>query len=133
VQIGLVGLWIEAYPATTVVRMFATLRATFTYAELADMIGRNPCRGVRLPDAPVREALILDADDLERLASNMPRCGPTVYLAALGMRWGEIAGLRVRRLDFLHQTITIAIQRTGGDGNRTVDHEPKTKAGKRTI
>jgi integrase len=130
---GLLRSWMEGYPATTVVRMFATLRATFSYAELAEMIGRNPCRGVRLPEAPPRESVILDADDLERVARAMKSVGPMVYLGALGMRWGEIAGLRVGRLDFLHRTITIAVQRTGGDGNRMVEHEPKTKAGRRTI
>ena len=56
-----------------------------------------------------------------------------IYLAALGLRWGEIAGLRVGGLDFLRQTLTVAVQQTRGEGGRMVEQDPKTSAGRRTI
>lgn len=53
-----------------------------------------------------------------------------VYLGAFGLRWGEVAGLRVDRLDLLRQTITIDGQRTRGLHGEMIDANPKTKAGR---
>jgi integrase len=76
-------------------------------------------------------AEILDADGPGRLAATMGPCGPMVYLGAFGLRWGEIAGLRVGQLDFLRHTFTIDRQRTRGEKGRMVEGEPKSKAGRR--
>ncbi len=59
--------------------------------------------------------------------------GPMIYLAALGLRWGEIAGLRVRHLDFLRCRVTVATQRTCGEKGRMVEQDPKTRAGCRSF
>jgi integrase len=63
----------------------------------------------------------------------MGESGPMAYLAGvLGLRWAEIAGLRVGRIDFLRQTVRIDVQRTMVDGHM-VESEPKTQAGRRTV
>jgi integrase len=112
--------------------MYSCVRALFSYAEMAEMIVRSPCRHIRLPDAPPRQAQILDGDDLGRLAAALEN-GPMVYLAALGLRWGEIAGLRVGRIDFLRHTVTVAEQRTRGEKGAMVVQDPKSKRGFRTF
>jgi integrase len=57
-----------------------------------------------------------------------------VYLGAvLGLRWGECAGLRVSRIDFLARTVAVAEQRTRGKGGRMVEVAPKSAAGRRTM
>ena len=66
-----------------------------------ELIARSPCRRIRLPQLAPRLAEILDADALGPTGAAMGRHGPMVYLGAFGLRWGEIAGLRVSRLDFL--------------------------------
>jgi integrase len=91
----LVRSWTGRYAASTVGRQYSTFRAVLAYAEASELIVRSPCRHIPLPQATPREAEILDADGLERLAAAMGTCGPMIYLAALGLRWGEIAGLRV--------------------------------------
>ena len=53
------------------------------------------------------------------------------YLGAFGLRWGEIAGLRVDRLDFLRQTVVIDPQVTRGLHGEMIESDPKTKAGRR--
>lgn len=59
---------------------------------------------------------------------------PMVHLGAvLGLRWGEVAGLRVGRLDFLARTLTVAEQRTRGRHGAMVDGPPKSAAGNRTL
>jgi integrase len=56
------------------------------------------------------------------------------YLGAvLGLRWGEVAGLRVGRLDFLRATVCVAEQVTQGRGGMTTVGAPKSAAGRRTL
>jgi integrase len=56
------------------------------------------------------------------------------YLGAiLGLRWGEVAGLRVRHVDFLAGTVTVAEQLTRGEGGRSVVGAPKSAAGRRVL
>jgi integrase len=54
-----------------------------------------------------------------------------VYLGAFGLRWGEIAGLRVSRLDFLRYAISVDAQVTRGLHGRMIESDPKTRAGRR--
>jgi integrase len=56
------------------------------------------------------------------------------YLGAmLGLRWGEVAGIRVGRLDLLGRTLTVAEQVTRGPKGTTVFGPPKSTAGRRTL
>jgi hypothetical protein len=72
--------------------------------------------------APSR-ALCLEAHDLvvSKLVAGLAQLADavgaefkaTVYIGAvLGLRWGEVAGLRVHSLDILGRTVTVAEQRT---------------------
>lgn len=56
-----------------------------------------------------------------------------LYLALLGLRWGEIAALRVENLDFVRDTIRVARQRTRGAHGGMIEQEPKTRAGRRSL
>jgi len=56
-----------------------------------------------------------------------------VYVSGvLGLRWSEVVGLRVCRLDFLRRTLTVAETLAEGEG-WLVSAEPKTKASRRTL
>jgi len=62
-----------------------------------------------------------------------PRFRALVLVAAYaGLRWGELVGLRVKRVDLLHGRITVAEQVTEIDGHFTWG-PPKTEAGRRTV
>ena len=51
----------------------------------------------------------------------MDETRPMVYLGAvLGLRWGECAGLKVDKLDFLRSTLKVDWQRTRGPGGAMV-------------
>jgi integrase len=131
---GIVQRWTGELAPTTVNRNYATLRAIFTYAVNSDLIWRGPCRGIGLPQAKPRESTILDAETLAGLASQMGDFALMPYLAVvLPLRWGEIAGLRVGRLDFLRKTITVSGQLTRGAKGRMIEEDPKTDAGRRTL
>ncbi len=81
------------------------------------------------------DRLLPDAGGLVRLAEAIgPELTPMVYVAAvLGLRWGECAGLRVGRIDFLHSTLTVAEQITRGYKGVSVKGPPKSRAGRRTL
>lgn len=129
----LVNCWAAEYSPSTVLRHYAYLRGLFSYAESCELILRTPCRNIRLPAVSPREAEILDSARLEDLARALGSYGPMVYLAAMGLRWGEIAGLRVSRLDFLRGTVTIDTQRTRGENGRMIQQDPKTRASRRSL
>jgi integrase len=62
-----------------------------------------------------------------------PRFRALVLVAAYtGLRWGELAGLRVRRVDLLHGRITVAEQLLEVRGRLAVG-PPKTGAGQRMV
>ena len=126
-----VNEWTSSHASASTVRMYAVLRALMSYAEDSEIIARSPCRRVRLPRISPRVADILDADRLAMLANAMGSYGPMTYLGAFGLRWGEIAGLRVDRLDFLRQTVVIDHQVTRGLHGEMIESDPKTKAGHR--
>ncbi len=129
----IVNTWAANGTPSTVVRQYACMRAIFTFAETYELIPRSPCRAIRLPQTHPREAQILDGPAIDRLAAALGDDAPMVYLAVLGLRWGEIAGLRVGQLDLVRRTLTVKTQRTRGEGGRMVEQSPKTRAGQRTM
>ena len=63
-------------------------------------LATNPAAGVDLPRLPRKERRYLGHDELADLAA---ACGPyetrVVVLGYTGLRWGEVAALRVKRVD----------------------------------
>jgi integrase len=110
--------------------MFSVVRALFNYAESAEVIGRTPCRSIRLPAVSLVDRPHLDADQLEAVARELGDLGPMVWVGAvLGLRWAEVAGLTVSNIDFLHGQIEVAHQ-LGRDRQLA---QPKSTAGRRRM
>ncbi|MFP5372953.1 MAG: tyrosine-type recombinase/integrase, partial [Actinomycetes bacterium] len=132
---ALVNLWSKTRAPRTVRRQYDTLRAIFGAAVDADRLVRSPCRGIKLPAPGSAERHVVTVDELATLAEEVgPDWRPMVYLGAvLGLRWGECAGLRVGRIDFLNRTLTVAEQRSRGAGGAMVSGPPKSEAGNRTM
>lgn len=128
----LVNAWVAAEQAPrTVHRQYATLHALFAYAVGNDLIGRSPCRGIKLPEVPplrrtpvTPEAVALLVEAVDVVYQAMVWVG-----AVLGLRWGEVAGLRVQDLDLLGRTLTVDFQL---DEQRELV-EVKSGAGRRTL
>jgi integrase len=120
-----------ARASRTVRREYAVLRAMFAYAVGSDWLARSPCRRIKQPALrPVLRPQLLP-EDVDAIAtavgsrySTMVWCG-----ALLGLRWGEVAGLRVGDLDMLGGTLRVSEQRPahGPVG------PPKSKAGERPL
>jgi integrase len=75
-------------------------------------LARNPCtiRGAAAEPAP--EMRFATVAEVAALADAIPRRFRALVLVAAytGLRWGELAGLRVKRVDLLHRQVTVAEQ-----------------------
>jgi integrase len=132
---NLVNRWSPRHKPRTVRRAYGVARAVFHFAVERDYIGRSPCRGIKLPEVEQVTRPVVIGEDLERLAEQLgPNYASMAYLGAvLGLRWGECAGLRVGRVDFLRSTLFVAERITRGPGGRHVSGPPKSQAGRRTL
>jgi len=100
----------------------------------AGLISRSPCDGVRLPAEARRQMRFLTATQVVDLAEAAgPESATLIYTAAYtGLRWGELAGLRVERVNVLRRSITVVEQLNELSG-KFCWGEPKTAAGRRAV
>jgi integrase len=109
--------------------LFAVLEAAIQAGALV----RNPAAGVRVPRSHSREMHFLSAAEVEQLAEAIvPPYGVLVRFAAYtGLRAGEIAALRVKRLDLLRGTVRV-VESVSEVGGRLITGPTKTHA-ERTV
>jgi len=124
----------KPYKPSSIHRQYAVLRAIFAAAVEAELLGRTPCRGVNLPRVdPVRRHP-LSRPEIAALSDALGDDYATMMYvgAALGLRWGECAALRVGRIDFLNATVTVAEGLGDARGEIYFD-SPKSAASNRTL
>jgi len=112
---------------------YYVLYAVLEAAIQAGALVRNPAAGVRAPRGRSREMHFLSAAEVERLAEAIvPPYGVLVRFAAYtGLRAGEIAALRVKRLDLLRGTVRV-VESATEVGGRLILGPTKTHA-ERTV
>lgn len=130
----LAGMRSSRLAPATVAKAYRLLAQVMGTAADDGVIGRSPCtiKGAGVERSP--EMRFADVDQVHELASTVDERHRALVLTAAfaGLRWGELAGLRRRRVDLLHKTITVAEQLTEVNG-RLAFGPPKTEAGKRTV
>ncbi|MCU1671780.1 MAG: xerC [Blastococcus sp.] len=93
----------------------------------------NPALGVALPPMQEKRRRYLAAEQLEALAD---AAGPgrvaVLTLGYCGLRWSELAALRVRHFDLLRRRVLVEEAVTEVDGTRLVWGTPKTH-GRRSV
>lgn len=94
----------------------------------------NVARGVRLPARPPARERILPVEDVHGLADALPGDGGEVVLSLvyLGLRWSELAGLRVADVDLVRRRVRIVERATEVNGRMDVSG-PKSRAGHREV
>lgn len=96
--------------AKTVRNWLSVMILIFEEAIDAKAVRDNPARGIKLPRTQRQEPLFFTAEQIEQLARAMepPQYAFLIRFAAYtGLRPGEIAGLRVRRLDLLAARVDV--------------------------
>jgi integrase len=95
---------------STVKGIYLTASQVFSQAVTDGLISRSPCAGIRLPEDRQREEMhFLTPEEVASLAEAVdPRFRALVFAAAYtGMRAGELAALRVSRLNLLAGTVDV--------------------------
>lgn len=127
------GLIEDGPGASRIRNAHAVLSMVLDSAVDAKRLAVNVAANMRgLPRRPEQEMHFLDALEVERLADAIdPRYRLLVLIGAYtGLRPGEIAGLKVKRLDLLRGTVDVAEALTEVDGKLTwgtpKNHERRT-------
>src|ERR1035437_5440976 len=90
------------------------------------LIARNPAAGAKLPRQVRTEPVFLTAQQVAELArASEPQDLPVLTLAFTGLRFGELAGLKVRRFDPVRRRLTVSESVTEVRGRLTWS-TPKT-------
>lgn len=129
-----VSQWSTKSAPHTVHRQYRSLAAIMHAAVNCDLLIKTPCRGIKLPRIPRRKTTTLDGSTLAKLVDALSEYGPMASIGAiLGLRWGEVAGLRVSDLDLLNRRIHVVQQLTRTKNGEPVVSVPKTESSVRTI
>lgn len=119
----------------TVIKHHNLLTNTLNAAERQEYITKNPMRAVSPPKKRQREAKFYTPEQLGILLDKAvgTRLELPVYICTyLGLRRGELCGLRWSDVDLGHQTITIENTRTQA-GKKEIEKGTKTASSTRTL
>jgi len=129
-----VALLSETKAPATVAKTYQLVAAIFSAALEDGIIGRTPCRGVKLPHIEQAELPTVTTDQVWQLADSVDHRYRALILCAAytGLRWGELVALRTDSVDFLRRrlTVTAALSEVSGQLELT---EPKTTTSRRAV
>lgn len=108
------------------------MRSVFEQAVADRIIGRTPVVRIAMPRTETPRIVPLSIEQVEQITAKMPeQCRAMVTAqAGLGLRVGELVGLRLEDVDFLRRTVRVTGQITHGSRERSA---PKTPLSVRTI
>ena len=125
-----VRAWVAALVADevgvpTIENAFGLLRQIMGAAVEDARVPRNPCDGVKLPKRKHADRGYLSHAQVAALAGAVERNPEVVrFLACTGLRWGEMAALRVQDFDMLRRRVNVSRSVTESGG--LVWSTPKT-------
>ncbi|MDD7587235.1 MAG: site-specific integrase [Corynebacterium glucuronolyticum] len=126
-----VQAWVDQQTVGAVmVKRMANILAQILDIALKDgAIRSNPARGLDLPRKPQPKQVYLTAEQLATLAGEAKYPEIVWLMGTVGLRWGELAGLRVRCVNVLRSRLLIeeAATTNGGsvDVGETKTHEKR--------
>ena len=133
IQAFVADLQVKGLSASTVRQCYLIAKGVFDTAADAGLIVRTPARSVTLPRLPDQEMRFLSRDEVETLATAAGPYRALVLTAAYtGARFGELAALRIGRLDLLRRRLTVTYTMSDVRGEWSLK-APKTAASRRQI
>lgn len=131
---ALVNSWSDLQ-GRTIKRYYGVLRALFELAVKNDWLPRTPCRGINLPRTERPKHYQLAPSAIQAIAQEMPeQYEPMIWLAAIrGLRWEEVAALRVGSFDFDASTLTVCETVIRDSQGRSLLSSPKSEASARVL
>ena len=126
-----VAVWVadlstKGLSASTVRQTHRVFSLLLGHAVADGRLARNPCSGVPLPRAAQRTQRFLTPTEVESLVDGAGDYGLAVrFLAYTGVRFGELAALRIQHLDLLRRRAAI-VEAMAEVGGRAVFGTPKS-------
>jgi integrase len=127
-------------PIYAVGQAFKVLKNALNHAVSLNVLGYNPCNGVKPPKAPQRDIVVFDETQVQIYISAVDEALPknpnrAIYTLAIGtgMRVGELLGLMWKDIDWDAEQISISRQRSTDAKNKSLVVPLKVKASQRTI
>lgn len=115
------GMRAEGLSASRIRQSYHLLTSMLDDAVKDGRLPRNPAAGVDLPRLPSSERRYLTHEQVDALAD---AAGPyrvlVLVLAYCGLRWGEVAALKVRRVDLMRGRIAVVEAVADVDGDLVV-------------
>ena len=117
---------------TTLRNLVSLLRSVYASAVLDRLVASSPVVRLSLPATHRERVVPLSVGQVAALAEAMPRRNRAMVIAqaGLGLRIGELLGLRVQDVDFMRRTVRVEWQIAPGAKVRSV---PKTRRSTRTV
>lgn len=97
----------SARSATIVQRCYGILLGIVRDAEADGLIPASRIEGIPMPRKTPKRKVYLTHEQVDRLAGASRHPTIIYVLAYTGMRWGEMAGLRARNVNFLRKRLTL--------------------------
>ncbi|MGQ0678404.1 MAG: tyrosine-type recombinase/integrase [Actinomycetota bacterium] len=137
VKTWLAGLQARGSAPATIRKAYQLLAGVLAEAVRERRIARTPCLDIRPGDLPKlehSEMRFLSTQEVQQLADAMdPKFRPLVLTAAFtGLRFGELAALRLKHVNLLKRTVSVEEGMTDVKGHQAFG-PLKTKASRRTV
>lgn len=125
----------RGYAPATIAKAYQIVSRSFRVAVSDGVIHRTPCREIKLPTNDRDEKRFLSPAEVEQLAAAMKDRYRLVALtgAYTGLRFGELAALRLDDLDMLRRTLRVDEQLSRQGSSRMTLGPLKSKKAYRTI
>lgn len=115
---------------STVRQIHLVMAGMMKYAVKDGRLPKNPSDGLQLPRVVKKRRGYLSHDQVHRLASAAGDYGDVVlFLAYTGLRWGEMAALKVGRLDMLRRRLDV-VEAVSAPRGELVWATPKSHSGR---
>lgn len=121
--------------AATVKHAYHVLKGSMDKAVLAGIIPRSPCIGIMLPKGQKKPPVVYDEQQIKQLIAAAKGTEMELIIdieLCLGLRRGELLGLRWGDIDWDKNQIHIVNNRVVVDG-KSVVKDPKTESSRRTV
>ena len=119
----------------TVKHVYHVLKGSMDKAVLAGIIPRTPCAGIMLPKGQKKPPVVYDEQQIKQLIAAAKGTEMELVIdieLCLGLRRGELLGLRWEDIDWSKNQIHIVNNRVVVDG-KSVVKDPKTASSRRTV
>lgn len=115
--------------------IFLNLSACLDKAVMQELIKKNPCENITLPKIEKHEVNVYNQDEITQMlncAKGTDMYLPLMMEICLGLRRGELLGLKWKHIDFANSIVNVR-ENLVEVGNQLITKSPKTSSGVRDI